>query len=130
MIDWCMQCADVGCFRTKHKDLKHRMFAYVFVRIVKDALLQCSENTFFKRVPSKDNHKDIYILDEKFYNEYVLYEVVGYITENIWLKKSYWSFMRHMIADSRTDVNLWRDYKFNVNVFENGEVRFEFTKKM
>lgn len=69
-------------------------------------------------------------LDEKFYNEYILYEVVGYITENIWLKKSYWSFMRHMIADSRTDVNLWRDYKFNVNIFENGEIHFEFTKKM
>lgn len=131
MIDWCVQCADAGCILSHHKDKKHRMFAYIFVRIMKDALAICQESVLLKRLRNDDEtYTTVWVLDERFYKNFIYKEPVGEIIGKFWFKKSYWSFMRHMIAESRTDIDLWNSYKFKVYILDNGEVHFEFTDKL
>lgn len=125
MIDWCIQCADAGCILTNHKDTKHRLFAYVFVRIMKDALIEHKETTFFEEL----GNTHIWCLDNKFYKEYIMDEPIGFILNRLWFKKSYWSFMRHVISESVMDVDFWNDYKFKVTIEDDGEVYFFFGKK-
>lgn len=37
--------------------------------------------------------------------------------------------MRHMIAESATDIDLWNDYNFKVDVLKSGEIYFMFGLK-
>lgn len=130
MIDWCVQCADVGCLLSHHKDKKHRMFAYIFVRIMKDVLAMHQESALLKRLYNdNDNPTNVWVLDERFYKSFICKEPVGEIIGKFWFRKSYWSFMRHLIAESVSDINLWNDYSFIVEFGATGTVYFMFGKK-
>lgn len=131
MIDWCIHCADAGCITTKHKDRLHRLFAYVFVRIMKDALIENDEEFFFEKFDDKkESDKQItYVLKSRFYNLFIYDEPIGMILGKLWFRKSCWSFMRHMITDSVTVVDLWNDYNFKVNIDKSGEIHFVFRLK-
>lgn len=129
MIDWCVQCADAGCILSHHKDKKHRMFAYIFVRIMKDALAMFQEPAMFQRIRNDDEtYTTVWVLDKRFYNKFVYKEPVDEIIGKFWFRKSYWSFMRHLIAESVRDINLWNDYNFRVE-FGKGAVYFMFGRK-
>lgn len=129
MIDWCVQCADAGCILSHHKDKKHRMFVYIFVRIMKDALAMFQEPVLFQRVLNDDEtYTTVWALDKRFYNKFIYKEPVGEIIGKLWFRKSYWSFMRHMIAESVRDIDLWNDYDFRVE-FGKGTVYFMFGRK-
>lgn len=130
MIDWCVKCADMGCFMTRHKDMKHRLFTYSFMRIMKDALVANQESSYFNRLKRDDKWLDIFVLDAKFYKSFIQYEIpIGQIIGKCWFKKSYWSFMHHMIDEAYPEMRYWADYKMDVDVGEEGNVMFLFSKK-
>lgn len=83
MIDWCVQCAGAGCILSHHKDKKHRMFAYIFVRIIKDALSMYQEPVLLKRLYNdNDNPTNVWVLDEKFYKSFIYKEPVDRLLES------------------------------------------------
>lgn len=128
MIDWCVQCADAGCIMTKRKDLKHRMFAYIFVRIMKDALVMYQELNLLKRLRNDDESwTTVWVLDKMFYKNFIFKKSVEQIIGKTWFRKSYWSFMRYMIAENVTDIDLWNDYNFKTVVLKSGEIYFMFS---
>lgn len=130
MIDWCIQCADTGCVLTKHKDESHRDFAYMFIRIMKDALSVSIEPEFFERETTKDSGRsDTFILHEKFYGAFIKDQWISQIIGKRWFKKSYWAFMKHMIDDAWPNMKYWTDYKMKVEIDKYGCVRFIFNKK-
>lgn len=130
MIDWCIQCADAGCVLTGHKDFKHRDFAYMFVRIMKDALSVSIEPEFFERETAKDGKwSDTFALHEKFYGAFIKDQWIGQIIGKRWFKKSYWTFMKHMIDEAWPNMKYLSDYKMKVEIDKNGCVRFKFSKK-
>lgn len=92
---------------------------------MKDALTMHQESVLLKRLyDNNGNLTNVWALDEKFYKDFIYKEPVGEIIGKFWFKKSYWSFMRHMI-----EINVSEDFQkqhFNVYVMKNGEVNFDF----
>lgn len=130
MIDWCIQCADAGCVLAKKKNIKYRLFAYAFTRIMKDALSIATESEFFERETAKDGGwSDTFILHENFYKTFIESATIGQIIGKRWFKKSYWAFMKHMIDDAWPNMKYWSDYKMNVEIDKYGCVLFIFSKK-
>lgn len=130
MIDWCVDCADVGCIFTKHRDKSHRDFAFMFIRTMKDALSVSIESEFFERETAKDGGwSDTFILHENFYKTFIESAIIGWIIGKRWFKKSYWAFMKHMIDDAWPNMKYWSDYKMKVEIDKDGCVRFKFIKK-
>lgn len=127
MIDWCIDCADAGCIFTKHRDFKHRDFAYMFVRVMKDALLASTESEFFGK--ENDSGSDTFILHAKFYKTFIESAAIGQIIGKRWFKKSYWAFMKHMIDDACPSMKYWTDYKMKVEASKDGSVKFIFSEK-
>lgn len=132
MIDWCVSCADAGCILANQRDMKHRAFAYIFVRIMKDVV---EKGDYFYRFKNPNGTAtNIWHLSEKFYKDFIENEVVGQLIGKRWFKKSYWKFMRHLIEES--EPNMIRGmYNFKVMVFKDkdneiyGSVNFLFGKK-
>lgn len=132
MIDWCVSCADAGCILAGHRDMKHRAFAYIFIRIMKDIIEKGDYFYQFKNLDGTETN--IWHLDEKFYKELVENEVVGQFIGKRWFKPSYWKFMQHIIEES--ELKLIRGmYDFKVQIFKHkddkiyGSVNFLFGKK-
>lgn len=95
---------------------------------MKDALIENDEEFFFEKFDDKkESDKQItYVLKSRFYNLFIYDEPIGMILGKLWFRKSYWSFMRHMIADSVTAADLWNGYNFKVNTDKSGEIYFVF----
>lgn len=134
-VDWCIACADAGCILTKRKNIKYRLFTYSFIRIMKDVLMNHKENEYFYRlknqmgIDKKTTFTNIWILDEKFYQEYIKNTTLEDIVSKVWFNPKYWTFMRHLISDSYTGVNLWKNYTFKVWTSKSGDVYFMFGNK-
>lgn len=94
-IDWCTQCADAACLLSGSKFEGQRMFAYIVVRCMKDAL-SLKDGHYWYDIVANGNAA-IMTISSHFYND-----VIGVLDfmKDCWHDEEYWKFMEVMLADA------------------------------
>lgn len=94
-IDWCTSCADAACLLTDSSSEMQRMFAYIVVRVMKDALSVKKASALYSIVAN--DSIAIMTISKSFYADFI--SDIAFMKE-AWEDELYWTFMAEMLAEA------------------------------
>lgn len=118
-INWCVQCADAACLLSGSKFEGQRMFAYIVVRCMKDAM-SMKNAAYWYDIVANDNVA-IMTISSHFYSD-----IIGVLDfmKDCWHDEEYWKFMEVMLADAED----FDKYESSVTVKDDGIVSIQLRR--
>lgn len=118
-IDWCVQCADAACLLSGSKFEGQRMFAYIVVRCMKDAM-SMKNAAYWYDIIANDNVA-IMTISSHFYSD-----IIGVLDfmKDCWHDEEYWKFMEVMLADAED----FDKYESSATVKDDGTVSIQLRR--
>lgn len=118
-IDWCVQCADAACLLSGSKFEGQRMFAYIVVRCMKDAM-SMKNAAYWYDIIANDNVA-IMTISSHFYSD-----IIGVLDfmKDCWHDEEYWKFIEVMLADAED----FDKYESSATVKDDGTVSIQLRR--